>query len=208
MTKGRGADCCDVSVVSMSEVVIDEDIDDDIELVDDELGVGDKFSISSDVRMVAVTSATLGIEVVINDFGLSRAAPPPPPPPPPTIFSVLKLRRTPKAGAAKGLDCCCCCCCCCCCDCCRSCCCSSANCTFFVVPSRFSALVVFEAFFIPEVKPEVTSSPAVSFTAVVVVAAAAASFSDFNDEERSSVTRRVMTAAPILGFLVDDAIVV
>ena len=42
MTKGRGADCCDVSVVSMSEVVID----DDIELVDDELGVGDMFSIS------------------------------------------------------------------------------------------------------------------------------------------------------------------
>ena len=46
MTKGRGAGCCDVSVVSMSEVVIGDDIDDDIELDVDELGVGDKFSIS------------------------------------------------------------------------------------------------------------------------------------------------------------------
>ena len=78
-----------------------------------------------------------------------------------------------------------------------------------MVPSRFSALAVFEAFFIPEVKPEATSLPDVSFAAAsAAVAAAAASFSDFNDEERSSVTRRLMTAAPILGFLVDDAVVV
>lgn len=52
--------------ISIMELVIE----DEVELENSPEGpVGFKFSSSSEVRIVAVISATLGIEAVIRDFG-------------------------------------------------------------------------------------------------------------------------------------------
>lgn len=51
----------------MVDISIMEDVMEDEVEKDDDAGVGFRFSISSAVRMVAVTSATFGIEVVIKD---------------------------------------------------------------------------------------------------------------------------------------------